>query len=82
MMARRAHHLTEQLRRMLRAETRSLSVRASALLVGLSPATLHRFLAGAAPGQRTIDVLYARYRAALYRDGLVGIGAMLGKVKP
>ena len=58
-------HLTDQLRRQLRAETRKLSVRAAAQLVGLSPATLHRFLAGAAPGQRTIDVLYARYRDAL-----------------
>lgn len=64
------HHLTEQLRRCLRAETRSLSVRAAAQRVGLSPATLHRFLAGAAPGQRTIDVLYARYRDAL-TNGIV-----------
>lgn len=57
--------LTEQLRQRLRAEVRTLSVRAAARRVGLSPATLHRFLAGAAPGQRTIDVLYARYRDAL-----------------
>jgi len=59
------HHLTEQLRRRLRAETRSLSVRDAAQRVGLSPATLHRFIKGAAVGQRTIDVLYARYRATL-----------------
>lgn len=64
-MARRAHHLTEQLRRRLRAEVRKLSVRDAAQRVGLSPATLHRFLAGASPGQRTIDVLYARYCDAL-----------------
>lgn len=59
------HHLTEQLRRRLRAEVRKLSVRDAAQRVGLSPATLHRFIKGAAVGQRTIDVLYARYRSAL-----------------
>lgn len=65
--------LSDRLRELLKVEagacqtcgSAKITCRAIAARVGLSHATVWRFMSGRAPNAHTIDVLYARYKDKL-----------------